>query len=44
MKNFIPEINKELINKMKDDNFKGTYYTENNIVIWNISNEVFLEK
>lgn len=43
MKKFIPKTNEELIKKMKEDNFKGTYSIKNDIVIWNISNEVFLE-
>lgn len=43
MKKFIPNTNEELINEMKKDNFKGTYSIKNDIVIWNISNEVFLE-
>lgn len=43
MKKFIPKTNEELIKKMKEDNFKGTYNIKNNNIIWNISNEVFLE-
>ena len=43
MNKFIPKTNEDLIKKMNENKFKGNYYIENNIIIWNISNEVFLE-
>lgn len=43
MNKFIPKTNEELIKKMDENKFKGTYHIEQNIIIWNISNEVFLE-
>ena len=43
MNNFIPGTSEELLNKMIENRFKGTYFIKHGNVIWNISDKVFLE-
>ena len=40
MEKYIPQKEEELVEKMKENNFKGNYYIKDKLICWNIHPEV----
>ena len=39
---YIPETNEDLIKKCEDNNFRGTFSIENDIIIWKVTDNIVL--
>lgn len=39
---YIPETNEDLIQKCKENNFRGSFYIENDIIIWKVTDNIVL--
>ncbi len=39
---YIPETNEELIQKCHENNFRGTFSIENNIIVWHVTKHILL--
>ncbi|MDE5557080.1 MAG: hypothetical protein K2J32_05210 [Ruminococcus sp.] len=39
---YIPENNEDLIKKCEDNNFRGTFSIENDIIIWKVTHNIVL--
>lgn len=39
---YIPETNEDLIKKCQENNFRGTFFIENDIIIWNVTQHIVL--
>jgi len=39
---YIPKTNEDLIQKCRENNFRGTFSVENDIIIWNVTKHIVL--